>query len=100
VSIANVRSSLRAKRSNPGPLAQAAGLLRRGACHRAGHFGPDPLAPGNDELIAIRHSPIRYFATRQLSMPEQREQNDDRQRNAEQPEKNAFAHGHGDVLLI
>ena len=25
-----------------------AGLLRRGACHRAGHFGPDPLAPRND----------------------------------------------------
>ncbi|MFZ0237267.1 MAG: hypothetical protein WAL37_07855, partial [Xanthobacteraceae bacterium] len=25
------------------------GLLRRGACHRAGHFGPDPLAPRNDE---------------------------------------------------
>jgi hypothetical protein len=25
-------------------------LLRRGACHRAGHFGPDPLAPRNDEI--------------------------------------------------
>src|SRR5579859_6804729 len=25
------------------------GLLRRGAGHRAGHFGPDPLAPRNDD---------------------------------------------------
>ena len=25
-------------------LAQEAGVLRRLACHRAGHFGPDPLA--------------------------------------------------------
>ena len=24
-------------------------MLRRGACHRAGHFGPDPLAPRNDD---------------------------------------------------
>ena len=31
-----------------------AGLLRRGACHRAGHFGPDPLAPRNDELHRSR----------------------------------------------
>src|SRR5579871_4505915 len=31
-----------------GPGAPAPGLLRRGACHRAGHFGPDPLAPRND----------------------------------------------------
>src|ERR1700727_2853139 len=29
---------------------RGAGLLRRGACHRAGHFGPDPLAPRNDEM--------------------------------------------------
>jgi hypothetical protein len=28
----------------------SSGLLRRGACHRAGHFGPDPLAPRNDEV--------------------------------------------------
>ena len=28
--------------------AAASGLLRRGACHRAGHFGPDPLAPRDD----------------------------------------------------
>ena len=31
-------------------VAARSGLLRRGACHRAGHFGPDPLAPRNDEL--------------------------------------------------
>jgi hypothetical protein len=38
------------QRSNPGRLAQRAGLLRRGACHRAGHFGLDPLAPRNDDV--------------------------------------------------
>jgi hypothetical protein len=48
-------SSLRAKRSNPGRLAQEAGLLR-GACHRAGHFGPDPLAR-NDEDASARTLP-------------------------------------------
>ena len=41
-------ASLRAKRSNP-VLRYRSGLLRRGACHRAGHFGPDPLVPRNDE---------------------------------------------------
>ena len=42
-------SSLRATRSNPvRPL--SFGLLRRGACHRAGHLGQDPLAPRNDDL--------------------------------------------------
>ncbi len=42
-------SSLRAKRSNPVLRASGPGLLRRGACHRAGHFGPDPSAPRNDD---------------------------------------------------
>jgi hypothetical protein len=37
--------SSRAAASNP---VGRAGLLRRGACHRAGHFGPDPFAPRND----------------------------------------------------
>src|SRR5215472_7254471 len=48
-------SSLRAKRSNPGAGTPTPGLLRRGACHRAGHFGPDPLAPRNDdeELLTL-----------------------------------------------
>src|SRR5215831_7830554 len=43
-----------AKQSSPrfGP-----GLLRRGACHRAGHFGPDPLAPRNDEDIPRERHP-------------------------------------------
>ena len=41
-----VFSSLRAKRSNPATARN--GLLRRGACHRAGHFGPDSLSPRND----------------------------------------------------
>src|SRR5690349_4634113 len=30
-------------------------MLPRGACHRAGHFGPNPLAPRNDE--AQRRTP-------------------------------------------
>ena len=38
--------SLRAPASNPA-LYSGGGLLRRGACHRAGHFRPDPLAPRN-----------------------------------------------------
>jgi hypothetical protein len=38
--------SLRAPASNPA-LCAGAGLVRRGACHRAGRFGPDPLAPRN-----------------------------------------------------
>jgi hypothetical protein len=42
-------SSLRAEQSNPDLRKSYPGLLRRGACHRAGHFGPDPLAPRNDE---------------------------------------------------
>jgi hypothetical protein len=29
-------------------------LLPREACHRAGHFGPDPLAPRNDEGVKKR----------------------------------------------
>ena len=36
-----------AKRSSS--LSKPPGDFRRGACHRAGHFGPDPLAPRNDE---------------------------------------------------
>src|ERR1700759_1888453 len=44
-----VESSLRAKRSNPFLSLFKYGLLRRGACHRAGPSGPDPLAPRNDE---------------------------------------------------
>ncbi len=53
-------SSLRGawRRSNPGLCSLKAGLLR-GACHRAGHFGPDPLAR-NDEsnpLLATRSAP-------------------------------------------
>ena len=43
-------SSLRAERSNPDLRKSYPGLLRRGACHRAGHFGPDPLAPRNDKI--------------------------------------------------
>src|ERR1700689_432119 len=35
------------RRSNPGPR-RGTGLLR-GACHRAGHFGPDPLARNDGE---------------------------------------------------
>src|SRR5580704_14919133 len=46
------QSSLRAKRSNP-VLRRRAELLLRGACHRAGHFGPDPLAPRNDEAEVV-----------------------------------------------
>jgi hypothetical protein len=42
-------SSLRASAKQSRFLVLSAGLLRRGACHRAGHFGPDPLAPRNDE---------------------------------------------------
>jgi hypothetical protein len=38
-----------AKQSRGG--APHVGLLRRGACHRAGHFGPDPLAPRNDDAV-------------------------------------------------
>ena len=38
--------SLRAPASNPA-LCAGGGSLRRGACHRAGHFRPDPLAPRN-----------------------------------------------------
>jgi hypothetical protein len=37
------------RRSNPESEIPAPGLLR-GACRRAGHFGPDPLAR-NDDLI-------------------------------------------------
>jgi hypothetical protein len=47
VSLLKIRSHVivRSSRDNviQGPLALSAGLLR-GACHRAGHFGPDPLA--------------------------------------------------------
>jgi hypothetical protein len=43
-------ASLRASAKQSSWLAREAGLLRRGACHRAGHFGPDPLAPRNDQL--------------------------------------------------
>src|ERR1700733_6518495 len=32
-----------------GMLGAQVGSLRRGACQRAGHFGPDPLAPRDDE---------------------------------------------------
>ena len=46
-----VCSSLRAVAKQSTSVAQH-GLLRRGACHRAGHFGPDPLAPRNDESRA------------------------------------------------
>jgi hypothetical protein len=41
------------RRSNPEVSIKSAGLLR-GACHRAGHFGPDPLAR-NDGFY--RHTP-------------------------------------------
>src|ERR1700753_3705605 len=40
---------------------RGAGLLRRGACHRAGHYGPDPLAPRNDEAHSSR-MPVRAQA--------------------------------------
>ncbi len=40
----------KAKQSSP---AAKTGLLRRGACHRAGHFGPDPLAPRNDDYFVM-----------------------------------------------
>ena len=46
--------SLRAIAKRSSSAAQS-GLLRRGACHRAGHFGPDPLAPRNDEAT-LRYS--------------------------------------------
>jgi hypothetical protein len=29
-------------------------LLRRGACHRAGHFGPDPLAPRDQRASNLK----------------------------------------------
>ncbi len=60
-------SSLRVKRSNPvRPL--GSGLLRRGARHRAGHFGPDPLAPRNDEQIRSL-----FDNTRALFAPRERD---------------------------
>src|SRR5260221_960107 len=36
------------RRNNPDPSVVASGLLRV-ACHRAGHFGPDPLARNDDK---------------------------------------------------
>src|SRR5579871_1087989 len=43
------------RRSNPEPVHRA-GLLR-GACHRAGHFGPDPLARNDDSM---RQAALRF----------------------------------------
>jgi hypothetical protein len=40
-----------AAQQSSGGGAPYVGLLHRGACHRAGHFGPDPLAPRNDDAV-------------------------------------------------
>src|SRR6202034_3727686 len=37
------------ERSEAIQTSRSTGLFRRGACHRAGHLGPDPLVSRNDD---------------------------------------------------
>ena len=76
------------------PNAVAAGLL--GASQYPEYPPVNGFGAGSVALANL----LSLVAPRLRSMPEQREENNQRQRNAEQPEENAFAHRHGGMLLI
>ena len=60
--IASVIARRRSRRSNPVGICRS-GLLR-GVCHRAGHYGPDPLArnDGGFRCVLIQSNPVPLYA--------------------------------------